>query len=192
MGNAIKSNIRSIRIERGLTPYQLSRMLGFTSLDNPLIQQIENGHFTPKDPLLRRIADTLGVNMEALRDSRMLSKPKKTRTQKKARTQKINTQRKLAREIAAAIHNKPNGLPQYLISLRMETGLNRIKLAGILDIDRGALGRYERGHNLPSVERLTQIIEYLNGDVNKAIGLRDDYLLLHQEYKKAKKTTLTY
>ena len=186
MGNTIKSNIRSIRIKRCLTPYQLSEMLGFTSLNNPLIQQIESGRFTPKDPLLRRIADTLGVNMEVLRDSRMLSKPKKTRTQK------INAQRKLAREIAAAIHNKPNGLPQYLISLRMGAGLSSIKLAGILNIDRGALGRYERGHNVPSAERLTQIIEYLNGDVNKAIGLRDDYLFLSQEYKKTKKTTPTY
>lgn len=184
MGNEIKSNIRSIRIKRGLTPYQLSRMLGFTSLDNPLIQQIESGRFIPKDPLLRRIADTLGVNIGVLRDSRMLSKPKKTRTQK------INAQRKLAREIAASINNKLNGLPQYLISLRIEAGLNRTKLASILDIDRGTLGRYERGYNLPSVERLTQIIEHLNGDVNKAIGLRDDYLLLSQEYKKAKKTTL--
>ena len=64
-GVRIGERIKKIREAREMTRAELGALVG---LDQNRIQQYENGRRKPKIPLLKRIADALGVNTIALMD----------------------------------------------------------------------------------------------------------------------------
>ena len=62
-GVRIGQRIKTIREARGMTRAELGMLVG---LDQNRIQQYENGRRNPKLPLLKKIAEALGVNIIAL------------------------------------------------------------------------------------------------------------------------------
>ena len=62
-GVRIGQRIKMIREARGMTRTELGMLIG---LDQNRIQQYENGRRKPKLPLLKKIAEALGVSMIAL------------------------------------------------------------------------------------------------------------------------------
>lgn len=62
-GVRIGQRIKTIREARGMTRTELGMLIG---LDQNRIQQYENGRRKPKLPLLKKIAEALGVNIIAL------------------------------------------------------------------------------------------------------------------------------
>lgn len=62
-GVRIGQRIKTIREARGMTRAELGMLIG---LDQNRVQQYENGRRKPKLPLLKKIAEALGVSMIAL------------------------------------------------------------------------------------------------------------------------------
>ena len=64
-----------------------------------------------------------------------------------------------------------NNLGEYLQTLRLGKGMKTRQLGLAVDCDHSFISRIESGQRFPSLDRLWQLIEALDGDFGRALYL---------------------